>query len=141
MPNMIQPSHRNDPGTHTALQEERACQDASSGYDEGREPYVGEKVTASIHSADPAHSSDPAHSADPARVLTLAAIADIAAPVPALEHCAVCGIRVLPYPSFAHTGRIDKCLTFCPPQNREGVYMERGPLSQGRLQTEEAQAA
>jgi D-sedoheptulose 7-phosphate isomerase len=45
---------------------------------------VGEKLAASIHSADPA------------RVLASAATADISAPVPAPGHCVVCGIRVLP---------------------------------------------
>jgi hypothetical protein len=55
-------------------------------------PFGQESITASIHSADPAS------------VLAPAAIADISAPVPAPGHCAVCGIRVLPHPSYARMG-------------------------------------
>src|SRR5215475_5169610 len=70
----------------------------------------GEKLTASIHSADPAHVRAPA------------AIADSAAPGLAPGHCAVAGRRALPHPSSARRGRIDRRLACSCQSQREDVY-------------------
>jgi len=84
--------------------------------------HATEPITASIHSEDPA------------RVLAPAPTADISAAVPAPGHFAVPGIGALPHPSFARTGRVGRCLAFCPPQNRAGVHTAEEPLQEGRLQ-------
>src|SRR6266436_4565300 len=81
------------------------------------------------------------HSEDPALVLAPAPTADISAPVPAPGHCAVSGIGALPHPSFARTGRVGRCLAFCPPQNMAGVHTEEAPLKAGPLQEGRLQEA
>jgi hypothetical protein len=50
------------------------------------------------------------HNADHARVRAPAAIADMPAPVPVPGRPVVVGIAALPRLSFAHMGRVDRCL-------------------------------